>query len=108
MDGKQAGKPLIDTRRLAELRDEIGAGDLGEVVAIFLDETDQVVTRLRAGHAADPAADLHFLKGSALNLGLAAFAAFCHQAEQRAAADGKELAALYQASKQALHKALSS
>lgn len=107
MSGIYAGKPLIDTCRLAELRDEIGAGELGEVVAIFLDETDQVVARLRTGRAADPAADLHFLKGSALNLGLAAFAGFCHEGEQRAGADGKELASLYQASKQALHKALS-
>jgi len=78
---------MIDWARARRLRDEVGSDDFGDVVELFLEEVDAVVGRLRAG--ADPArleSDLHFLKGSALNLGFAAFGALCHAGEQQAAA----------------------
>lgn len=78
---------MIDWDRIAELRDEIGDEDFGDVVALFLDEVTEVVEALRA----DPAPDklecrLHFLKGSAMNLGFARFASMCQAGEQDAAA----------------------
>lgn len=78
---------MIDWARVQRLRDEVGSEDFREVVALFLEEVDEVAARLRAGP--DPGrleADLHFLKGSALNLGFADFGALCHAGEQRAAA----------------------
>ncbi|MFE3838291.1 Hpt domain-containing protein [Pseudogemmobacter sonorensis] len=76
---------MIDRDRLDELHEEIGEDDLGSVVSVFLDETDEVISGLGPGlSAAELEAQLHFLKGSALNLGLRAFAALCQQGERAA------------------------
>lgn len=78
---------LIDWARVDELRDEVGADGFDDIVALFLDEADEVMERLGTGP--DPARlehDLHFLKGSALNLGFARFAELCALGEDRAAA----------------------
>ncbi len=83
---------MIDWARVDELREEIGAEDFDEVVALFLEEADEVAARLAAGP--DPArleAELHFLKGSALNLGLATLAQLCQDGE-KAAANGQAAA----------------
>ena len=99
---------MIDWNRSDSLRAEIGPEDFREVVELFLEEVDEVVMRLRL--APDPARfeeDLHFLKGSALNLGFTALGDLCAQGEREAAA-GRPIAvdiaaviALYEASKQA-------
>ena len=89
---------MIDWTRVTALRDEVGAEDFEEVVELFIEEVDEVVTRLRS--APDPATfeeDLHFLKGSAMNLGFSEFAALCEAGEQAAAgghADGIDIAAV--------------
>lgn len=105
---------MIDWDRLNELRDEIGAEDLADVVAVFLDEADEVMERIQGGlAAAQMEAQLHFLKGSALNLGLRDFADLCQEGEKRASAGDAEpvdmgrLVALYAASKTAFLGALS-
>jgi HPt (histidine-containing phosphotransfer) domain-containing protein len=96
---------MIDWERLNELRDEIGAEDLADVVAVFLDETDEVMAAIRGLGADQMESRLHFLKGSALNLGLRVFAELCQEGEKRAAAgvadpvDLDRLVALYDASK---------
>jgi histidine phosphotransfer protein HptB len=79
---------MIDWERVQELRSEIGPDSFMEVVDMFLEEADGVAARLASG-VADTAleAELHFLKGSALNLGLDQLAALC-QAGERAAAKG--------------------
>jgi len=74
---------MIDWTRVEELRAEIGAEDFAEVVEIFLDETDAAMAEI-GGEPAALAAQLHFLKGCALNLGFAAFCAQCAQGETRA------------------------
>jgi hypothetical protein len=69
---------MISWDRVNELRREVGDEDFAEVVTIFLDEVETVLARL--GGAAEPDSfpeDLHFLKGSALNLGFRALAALC-------------------------------
>lgn len=77
---------MIDWTRIAELRSEIGEDDLQEVVGLFLEETDEVVARLSASAAISTLeAELHFLKGSALNLGFAHLADLCQDGERRAA-----------------------
>src|SRR6056297_490109 len=80
---------MIDWDRVSELRDEVGTDEFGEVVDLFLAEVEDLIERLRS--APDPARfeeDLHFLKGSALNLGFAELGARC-QAGESAAARGE-------------------
>jgi len=80
---------MIDWHRVIELRDEVGAEDFPEVVELFLEEVDEVIARLKTAANADTVeADLHFLKGSALNLGFSAFGEACSRGE-RMAADGR-------------------
>lgn len=77
---------MIDWDRVSELRDQIGPEDFGEVVELFLDEVMEVIARLRiAPEKEDLEAQLHFLKGSALNLGFADFSEKCHAGERQAA-----------------------
>lgn len=89
---------MIDWARMNELRAEIGPDDFRDVVAMFLDEADDAIARLQA--ARDPALlahELHFLKGSAVNIGFATLAALCDDGERRAAAgrgDAVDLAAI--------------
>jgi histidine phosphotransfer protein HptB len=77
---------MIDWERVKELRGEIGAEDFAEVAAMFLEEADEAVARLQPGLTAKAMeADLHFLKGAALNLGFSALSGLCQEGERRAA-----------------------
>ncbi|MCK0151251.1 Hpt domain-containing protein [Marivita sp. S6314] len=99
---------MIDWTRVAELRDEIGAEDFEEVAELFLMEVEDSLSRLDAGtgDAVQMQELMHFLKGSALNLGFSDVSTLCSQAEADAA-QGKltinpeELRALYAKSRQA-------
>ena len=99
---------MIAWDRVNELRAEIGEDDFAEVVSMFLEEADEVIGRISKTVGAKALeADLHFLKGAALNLGFAEFAAFCQDGERRAAAgdagvDLAQVCSSYQASKKAL------
>lgn len=104
---------MIEWGRLNELRAEIGEEDLADVVTMFLEEADEVVARIFAG-LPDPemAAQLHFLKGSALNLGLSDLSALCQDGERKAAqgrgdlVDPGRITSVYNASKAAFLGAL--
>lgn len=103
---------MIDWARVAELRDEIGAEDFADVVLLFLEETDEVVAKL-PGCTEAPAleAALHFLKGSALNLGFHTLAQLCQDGERLAttgstAIDRAAVAEAYDASKAAFDAGL--
>jgi HPt (histidine-containing phosphotransfer) domain-containing protein len=77
---------MIDWGRVRELREEIGEDDFEEVAQLFLEETDEVVAKL--GSDMSPQAlesALHFLKGSALNLGFRKLASLCQTGEKAAA-----------------------
>ena len=77
---------MIDWSRVRDLQDEIGAEDFAAVVEIFLEEVDATVTDLdRDRHACALEAQLHFLKGSALNLGFRHFSVLCQEGETAAA-----------------------
>ena len=78
---------MIDWDRVRELRSEIGPDDFDEVVSLFIEEADGAIARLSPdGGATALAADLHFLKGAALNLGFASLSALCQSGERRAGA----------------------
>lgn len=80
---------MIDWSRVEELRDEIGEDGLAEVVGLFLEEVEEALLGLN--HDDPPrtlAAQIHFLKGCAWNLGFREFGAVCHDCE-RAALDGR-------------------
>jgi HPt (histidine-containing phosphotransfer) domain-containing protein len=78
---------MIDWGRVKDLRSEIGAEDFSDVVALFLEEADEVIARISASAGAKGLeSDLHFLKGAALNLGFDALATVCQDGERRAAA----------------------
>ncbi|THD85462.1 Hpt domain-containing protein [Aliigemmobacter aestuarii] len=78
---------MIDWGRVAELRDEIGDDGFDDVVDLFIEETDEVVAGLAAlSGGADIEKALHFLKGSALNLGFTDLATLCQAGERQAAA----------------------
>ncbi len=77
---------MIDWERVNQLRDEVGHEDFAEVVELFLEEVEEVTKRLATNP--DPARlgdDLHFLKGSALNLGFEDFGTLCQYGEKLAA-----------------------
>lgn len=97
---------MIDWTRVNDLRSEIGNDDFLEVVAMFLEETDEVVASLDASpDIGQIESRLHFLKGSALNLGLRDLAALCQSGEKSAASghgasvDLPEVVASYRAAK---------
>jgi len=76
---------MIDWSRVEELKDEVGQEDFLEVAEMFLEEVDEVVERLQANpNPASLKDDMHFLKGSALNLGFSEMGVFCQRSEQAA------------------------
>jgi histidine phosphotransfer protein HptB len=97
---------MIDWTRVADLRSEIGEDSFVEVIDLFLEETDEVTLRLsRVSPGPGTGRDLHFLKGSALNLGFHDLAQLCADGERLAGANeglGVDLGRIlrcYQASK---------
>ena len=97
---------MINWSKVLELRNEVGAEDFDEVVELFLDEVDETISLLgQANRSLEH--DLHFLKGSALNLGFEEFSELCRAGEAAAAAghadtvDTGAVIASYQASRAA-------
>ena len=76
---------MIDWGRVIELRDEVGASKFEPVLELFVDEVEDIVMRLSAQDTGKLERDLHFLKGSAWNLGFAEFGALCQAGEAQAA-----------------------
>ncbi|MEY8881408.1 Hpt domain-containing protein [Donghicola sp. XS_ASV15] len=73
---------MIDWNRINELRDEIGPEDFAEVAEMFVSEVDSSIDSLRtSANMTTLAEDLHFLKGSALNLGFADLSTLCQNGE---------------------------
>ena len=97
---------MIDWDRVWELRDEVGAEDFAEVVDLFLSEVEAELTELlEPADAATLENRLHFLKGSALNLGFRKFSNACFEGErassqgQSGSVDLAEIVTLYETSK---------
>lgn len=82
---------MIEWARVNELREEVGPEDFDDVVNLFLEEVEELVERLKdmtTRHSLEE--DLHFLKGSALSLGFAAFSDLCQNGERMSAAGQAE------------------
>lgn len=80
---------MIDWKRVTELRDEVGEDDFNEIIDLFLEEVDEVIELLRGGDGLDELEEhMHFLKGSALNIGFSDFAKLC-QIGETLSAEGK-------------------
>ena len=94
---------LINQERILALRSEVGDDGFAEVVALFLEESDEVLAKLIGQTSADVAGDVHFLRGSALTLGLDDLADWCaqHERQDLLQQDFDTLAKLYQQSRQA-------
>jgi HPt (histidine-containing phosphotransfer) domain-containing protein len=78
---------MINWDQVKQLEEDIGAEDFGDVVVMFIEEVDEAVDDLRSLPKLDDdalAAAMHFLKGSAANLGFKEFADYCGTSEKRA------------------------
>lgn len=101
---------MINTARIQELKEEVGEDDLAEVIELFCEEVEEVLNALDATAQDAMPGQLHFLKGSALNIGLDAVSELCKAEELRlnsdpsALADVNAIRATYAASKEALLK----
>ncbi len=75
---------MIDWVQIRQLEEDIGVEDFGEVVTLFMAEVDEAVSVLsnnRPKSPEDVASALHFLKGSAYNLGFKTFGDYCSEGE---------------------------
>ena len=99
---------MINQDQVKQLEDDVGAEDLAEVVTLFLSEVDEAIEGLEEvskGTTKDIAEALHFLKGSAFNLGFQSFGDYCAIGEAQAHAGDKsqisisQVGSLYAASK---------
>ncbi|MCQ0970886.1 Hpt domain-containing protein [Paracoccus sp. TK19116] len=104
---------MIDWDRVNELRDEVGEEEFEPVLELFIDEVEHLVMQLSLDDSAQLERFMHFLKGSAWNLGFADFGARCGEIEALAAAGDlagvslEDLVACYSSSKRIFHQDLS-
>lgn len=78
---------MIDWAQVKQLEEDVGSEDLADVVTLFLSEVDEAVEALQSlpkDSAPEVAAALHFLKGSAFNLGFQEFGDYCAAGETQA------------------------
>lgn len=102
---------MLNQSRIDELKAEVGEDDFAEVVELFCEEMDEVFDDIAHANPTKLRECLHFLKGSALNVGLETVGNLCINAEntlasnEEAAVDLDELRSIYEQSKLALAKA---
>lgn len=76
---------MIDWQQIKQLEEDIGPEDFSDVVILFLEEVDSTVEELKTAppeSAEELAPVLHFLKGSAYNLGFREFGDYCSDGER--------------------------
>ncbi len=98
---------MLDWTRIDELMAEIGEDDFAEVVTLFLEEADTAADTLAMRPNGTSLEEvLHFMKGSALNLGFSDLAQLCAHGERAArhgaAVDPDPVIAAYRASRKVL------
>lgn len=98
---------MIDWERVVELEEEVGKEDFDDVIQLFLEEVEERIPMLLEALAPDSLeTTLHFLKGSALNLGFTQFSVLCQSGETAAsvgqtdAIDCNEIIECFKLSKQ--------
>lgn len=96
---------MLNTARIAELKSEVGEDDFAEVVEIFCEEVEEVLDALPGTALTLVPEKLHFLKGSAFNIGMDDVGRLCSAEESRiksshgATPDIVAIVAAYHASK---------
>ena len=91
---------MLNWSRVEELKDDLGEEDFQEITNLFLQEVEEKLAELSCGTPDALAAALHFLKGSAANLGFEGFRAMCEQMERAPdIAQLAELSTLFEQSK---------
>ena len=96
---------MLNMSRIEELKAEVGVNDFIEVVELFCEEVEEILDALKDAKGSSLPEQLHFLKGSALNIGLDAVSTLCRQEELRLSADPNavpdivSIRAAYEASK---------
>ncbi len=78
---------MLNLTRIAELKAEVGEDDFAEVFDIFCEEVEEVLDALPTIPQAELPGKLHFLKGSALNIGLDAVGERCRLEEKKLSED---------------------
>lgn len=73
---------MIDWDMVNDLREALGEADFAEVTELFLRDSDAAIAALAPGPGL--AERLHYLKGSALTMGLTEFSVLCGRAEAAA------------------------
>jgi HPt (histidine-containing phosphotransfer) domain-containing protein len=71
---------MIDWTHLKNLRSDVGSDGFDEIVELFFLEVEEVFARIK--HSDPHPNDMHFLKGSAANLGFVEFAKSCKTAQR--------------------------
>lgn len=86
---------MLDWEQIKTLQDQVGAEDFDEIVELFLEETQEIIDRLKASITPNTLEEeLHFLKGSALNLGFRALSNLCQVGEAQSAQGNAQEVAL--------------
>ena len=86
---------MIDWARINELKGEVGEDAVAEVVEIFFEEVDDAMAALGSAATPDSLADaLHFLKGSAQNVGMTDVSDACAAQEGEVRAGNRTVADL--------------
>lgn len=78
---------MLDKDRIEELRSEVGDDGFAEVIEIFCEEVEEVLVQIAASSPSELVERIHFLKGSALNIGMARVGELCLIEEDRLRAD---------------------
>ena len=82
---------MIDWDRVLELRNEVLGEDFAEIFELFREEVEEVLHRMaNRPDFSSFETDLHFLKGSAANMGFFEFGELCFAAE-RACVEGRAM-----------------
>jgi PAS domain S-box-containing protein len=92
-------RPLLDPAQLAEMRDAVGQGRMGYLLAIFAEETEARITQLAAAVAAGDLALIahlaHGLRSAAGTFGATALTDAARGLEQAALAEGGDVMAAH-------------
>ena len=72
---------MIDWARVNELKDDMGPDDFAEVVELFMSEMEALLKEMAQRFPEKIDEDLHFLKGSAANIGFVKLRETCLQGE---------------------------
>lgn len=77
---------MIDWRQVKSLRNDVGHDEFDEIIGLFIEEVEEIIAKLRqCSNLTELGSDMHFLKGSALNLGFATFSEMCLNGEKLSA-----------------------